>query len=947
MRPAVRSSEYHRRDAVLVALRPLRVLYVYMGRFHHFRLLFTASWFYRSLLFSAGCVVRRYWKVGRATLVFLLVLVVVFSPLADLLLPVPAIQEAQAVHWYAAGTGAYTYRKQLTIGQDLIPDTLSAAELAAFPVLVSYTDLDLRTTGNGGKVQQSPDGFDIIFTDTANPPVKLNHQIESYDPVTGRIVMWVRIPTLSATANTNFYIYYGNSSISTSEENVSGVWDSSFRGVWHMKENPSTSQMRDSTIYANHGTTFGGMLAGAQTTSQVNGGLNFDGIDDRVDTGVSTSMDMLPAMTISAWIYPRSDGENSSGMIAEKTGGAGNGWRFMFPGTRRLRFNVDLTTGTGGTSETRRASANNTLVFSTWQQVAVTWGGNAIDATDIRLYRNGAEVTYGVSASGTGTRDNDAPNNMNIGNIVAASTFDGIIDEVRVSNTVRTAAWLLTEFNNMNNQGSGGTAFIEAMGSEETRVDVGTSGSQPATATQGQTGVVLGTFTLTLASPALTTVSLHSVRFSETGTLNADTYLLNARLYRDEEATCSFTGATPIGAILPSFTSQSVNFDSLALTLNGGTQMCLFLVADIGAAAPPTDNIEIEITSPLDITFSGGSLFGATAASWPVQAPGTTNIISAAVSTFDQSGYRWFANANSLTPGAFLAGLNSAFTLTTNGQQFRLRLLIHVGGATLAASGQAFKLQYVGRGTGTCAAPTGGTPATYTDVSNSTSIAYYNNTVPADDSDITLATHADDPTHGTDIRRHQTYNDSDSDLPGTVDTFTNSIAAVGVGEDGLWDFALFDNSAGSSQTFCFRAVKSDGNPLDMYAVYPQITVASAFALFGTYTSNSINILSLRAWNVLQWEEALSGPCPTCDIRLQIQSAPDLAGAPNWAAGSQWCGPSGTCGASCGAASDWYTVPSGTRVHILHNGHPWIRYCARFDGDGTQSPILNKVKINYQ
>ena len=123
--------------------------------------------------------------------------------------------------------------------------------------------------------------------------------------------------------------------------------------------------------------------------------------------------------------------------------------------------------------------------------------------------------------------------------------------------------------------------------------------------------------------------------------------------------------------------------------------------------------------------------------------------------------------------------------------------------------------------------------------------------------------------------------------------------------------------------------------------------AGGYATSGTYTSNNITISPLRAWNVLKWGEDVSGACPTCDIKLQIQTAPDLAGAPNWAAGSQWCGPGGVCGASCGASGNWYTVPSGTRAPTLHNGHVWIRYCASFIGDGAQTPILNWVRINYQ
>lgn len=86
--------------------------------------------------------------------------------------------------------------------------------------------------------------------------------------------------------------------------------------------------------------------------------------------------------------------------------------------------------------------------------------------------------------------------------------------------------------------------------------------------------------------------------------------------------------------------------------------------------------------------------------------------------TIDQSGYRIFANDDSTNVGSPLAALNTPAVLNTTGQAFRLRALAHVADNPLHA-GESFNLQYVDPGSGTCMAPTGGTPSDWANVTQS------------------------------------------------------------------------------------------------------------------------------------------------------------------------------------------------------------------------------------
>jgi hypothetical protein len=62
--------------------------------------------------------------------------------------------------------------------------------------------------------------------------------------------------------------------------------------------------------------------------------------------------------------------------------------------------------------------------------------------------------------------------------------------------------------------------------------------------------------------------------------------------------------------------------------------------------------------------------------------------------TYDQTAYRWYANADSVTPGSSLANENTAHTLTSLASPIRLRTQLTVGADPLLAATQAFRLQY-------------------------------------------------------------------------------------------------------------------------------------------------------------------------------------------------------------------------------------------------------------
>lgn len=92
-------------------------------------------------------------------------------------------------------------------------------------------------------------------------------------------------------------------------------------------------------------------------------------------------------------------------------------------------------------------------------------------------------------------------------------------------------------------------------------------------------------------------------------------------------------------------------------------------------------------------------------------------------------------------------------------------------------------------------------------------IAYYNNVAPADNA--TISSTANDPTNGARPTVYQKYRETDP--------FTNAVAAIAAGSDGMWDFALTGDPTAAGNTYCLRVVKSDNSPLDSYSYIPEIS----------------------------------------------------------------------------------------------------------------------------
>jgi hypothetical protein len=324
--------------------------------------------------------------------------------------------------WFNA---SWQYRQKVTIDKDQVDSTESD-----FPILIDLSDMDADFWAN-----VKSDGGDIRMTQsngTTQQAVELKNFNQGGE--TGQV--YFKASTLSSATDTDFYIYYGNSGASQPARDTTygsdNVWDGNFTAVWHLEEDPSGSspQLVDSTVNANDGTTEGTMTSGDLVSATVGNGIEWDGSDDAADMGFKISS---ANGTIEYWAKGGlTANDQIMGQNASSDGFTGVGIQ-IFGGQPTLRI------GSGGAAKVQAAATLNT-----WEQFAWTWSASATEA-----FKNASSVDTSTGGSPTSNTQNFflAAFNYSGGTVFE---WDGILDEVRISATVRSDGWISTSYNNQN-----------------------------------------------------------------------------------------------------------------------------------------------------------------------------------------------------------------------------------------------------------------------------------------------------------------------------------------------------------------------------------------------------------------------------------------------------------------------------------------------------------------
>ncbi|MCX6773380.1 MAG: DUF2341 domain-containing protein, partial [Candidatus Micrarchaeota archaeon] len=280
----------------------------------------------------------------------------------------------------------------------------------------------------------------------------LDYEIENYTGSNANV--WVRIPSLPSTG-AKICMYYDNSAAG-SGQNRTGVWDANYVGVWHLNENvtdeATTGIHNDSTSNGNNGKQSGN----AQGAGKVASGQAFDGINDYINA--STSPGSAVNLTIEYWMKPNVNNTYMRAVGKEINGT--QGWSFLirpsgdagFDRAIIFRIGSDANYGAWG----NEVSAQYLYNANQWVHIAGTFAYNGANGGTGTLYVNGTSVASKSNTDGRGVANTNAPFLIGLDYSTYPSTedFNGIIDEVRISNIARSADWINQSYRMVANQNS-------------------------------------------------------------------------------------------------------------------------------------------------------------------------------------------------------------------------------------------------------------------------------------------------------------------------------------------------------------------------------------------------------------------------------------------------------------------------------------------------------------
>ena len=321
-------------------------------------------------------------------------------------------------------------RKAITLAADQIEAPGDGA-LVDFPVLVSVTDAEI-----GGRALA--DGSDIVFT-SADGTTVLASEIESFS-LAGQLVAWVKVPALSAVADTRLYVYYGSA---TPPSRVSeAVWTADYLAVWHLQQAPDPAgdgEILDATGNDHDGNADDSMGTAHSTSGQIGRGIRFDGTGDYID--FPAAMNVGNTVTISAWVNI----EGSTGIktiLANSNSGAGvDGFRFFVNNQSTANGRILFETGDGQGNNVTMTDPGAVAPGTFAYVVAVV--NRAGDSGAIFINGVGATVLSGLQDDFQPTSD------FEIGRMKdSTNRFIGVMDDVSVASVLRTPEWIATAFNN-------------------------------------------------------------------------------------------------------------------------------------------------------------------------------------------------------------------------------------------------------------------------------------------------------------------------------------------------------------------------------------------------------------------------------------------------------------------------------------------------------------------
>lgn len=335
-------------------------------------------------------------------------------------------------------SNGYSYRRKVTTDHTKVS---GSANISNFILYFSITDGTLKDTSHGGNVVNST-YLDIRVEDTSG--THLQQEISFYDGVNGIVRGWVKIPTLSYTADTVFYMYYGKT-ISATEDDRASLW-TDWGAVHHFEDYGLNSQSSSDAYNFSSGDVSG---ATKVTNTPVGAGYSFDGVNDFIYLGNYSRWSYK--ITYSVWIKTSTSGQQTL-FINNVNATKYYGIRLAISSANTIVTGVGNGTGVGSTNRNTVYGTTKYVNDGNWHKIDVEMTGYNSN----KIYVDGVADT--IAYSGTATTivyetysgSNQARFGLGDYGPYGDFPFNGVMSQFKTVNGAipYSADYLKTEYNN-------------------------------------------------------------------------------------------------------------------------------------------------------------------------------------------------------------------------------------------------------------------------------------------------------------------------------------------------------------------------------------------------------------------------------------------------------------------------------------------------------------------
>ena len=326
--------------------------------------------------------------------------------------------------------GTWAYRLKLIIRPEFVDETLTD-----FPIMVKLStdsgisDSDVSVVFDELMSDANRKKIAIVYSDCS----QLYCEIEKWDDENELAWLHIKVPSISSSDNTYLYLYYDSAQPDnttyigdTTETPAINVWDSNFKGIYHLNQTPTPGPeiLKDSvSIIQRHDLTVAG------TPTLIDGKVG-KGVDFKLNDYAYDFVHLIDYLPYTIETLSKTNGLGN--FVGQYQNNSVNQYVYSYfdssnHATGRLVYSEDYDEKTIGAT----AFPNNTWVYTAF--VCETTISRKIYANGIL---DGINTNYIV--------------NHSFGNVLSlarlyqkyTTNIPAIIDEVRISTTGRSAAWI-------------------------------------------------------------------------------------------------------------------------------------------------------------------------------------------------------------------------------------------------------------------------------------------------------------------------------------------------------------------------------------------------------------------------------------------------------------------------------------------------------------------------